>query len=372
MMEVLATTSLQQIGQISEVVSILLWLSFIVFIFYGQRIQMYISILEVGRALKTLKAMRDFALEEVVNSLAKFGRDRKEVETEVAKLVDQFVIFPVSLDPSGIVDKIDHIYNVRESKFLDDVRRIIPEASEEKVRDLSNLLEAASALDQLYKWVRHYYILGRRTSSFYIIVQLQMILPLVMQEARSIMFSLQAFKQGIPIGDGIGALVASRMMLGVERSLVAKDTVMAEIDYKGRKLVVVKAKGPGGNVGKPGDAIRKIIEEHGGKVACVIMVDAALKLEGEESGSVAEGVGAAIGGIGVDRFRIEEEASKYKIPLYAVIIKQSMREAISVLNSKVYKAVDDVLKRIDAIIERYTKEGDTVILAGVGNTLGIL
>ena len=34
------------------------------------------------------------------------------------------------------------------------------------------------------------------------------------------------------------------------------------------------------------------------------MVDAGLKLEGEDSGYVVDGVGAAIGGVGVEKFKI--------------------------------------------------------------------
>ena len=44
------------------------------------------------------------------------------------------------------------------------------------------------------------------------------------------------------------------------------------------------------------------------------MIDAGLKLEGEMVGEVSEGIGAAIGGPGVDAYKIEEKLTKYKIP----------------------------------------------------------
>jgi hypothetical protein len=53
------------------------------------------------------------------------------------------------------------------------------------------------------------------------------------------------------------------------------------------------------NVGKPGDAIKTVIDEIKGEIAAVVMIDAGLKLEGEAVGEIAEGVGAAIGGPGV-------------------------------------------------------------------------
>jgi hypothetical protein len=50
-------------------------------------------------------------------------------------------------------------------------------------------------------------------------------------------------------------------MVGKEKRVVAKDTVMAVSEYKGRKLYVLKADGPMAYVGQPGVAIKKIIEE---------------------------------------------------------------------------------------------------------------
>ena len=44
--------------------------------------------------------------------------------------------------------------------------------------------------------------------------------------------------------------------------------------------------------------------------AMVIMIDAGLKLEGELVGEVSEGIGAAIGGPGVDAYKIEEKSGR--------------------------------------------------------------
>src|SRR2546425_6117286 len=94
-----------------------------------------------------------------------------------------------------------------------------------------------------------------------------------------------------------------------------------------RRVIALKAEGPGGNVGKPGDAIKTIIEENIGKVSMVVMVDAAVKFEGENSGEVSEGIGAAIGGIGTERYKNEKEATLHKIPGYAVILKERLHGA---------------------------------------------
>ncbi|MEK0326342.1 MAG: DUF1512 family protein, partial [Nitrosopumilus sp.] len=133
------------------------------------------------------------------------------------------------------------------------------------------------------------------------------------------------------------------------------------------------AEGPGGSVGEIGTAIQNLLEgsSQKKKANAVIMIDAALKLEGEGTGDVAEGIGAAIGGIGVDRYKIEEVASKFEIPLYAIIIKQSMGEALSVMKKEISDSVDKATLVIQRVVEEKTKKGDSIIIVGVGNTIGV-
>jgi hypothetical protein len=134
---------------------------------------------------------------------------------------------------------------------------------------------------------------------------------------------------------------------------------------------VIKAEGPGGNVGKPGDAIKAVIDENEGQIAMVIMIDAALKLEGEELGEVAEGVGAAIGGPGVDQYKIEDSLVKYHIPINAVIIKEDVGDAVSPMRKEIFDSTDKVLERVKQVVLEKTKAGDKVVIAGIGNTIGI-
>ena len=44
------------------------------------------------------------------------------------------------------------------------------------------------------------------------------------------------------------------------------------------------------------------------------MIDAALKMEGDKTGSVVIGVGAAIGGIGVEKYKIEQQIEVFYNP----------------------------------------------------------
>jgi hypothetical protein len=197
-------------------------------------------------------------------------------------------------------------------------------------------------------------------------MQLQMILPMVMKEAEAYSSALKAFAYGQPIGDSVGPLIAAKLMHGAEVRKVPKDCVVASVPLEGRTALVLKAEGPGGNVGKPGEAIETVIEENQGKIGMVI-----LKLEGEAVGEVAEGIGSAIGGPGVDAFKIEEKVTKYKLPLYAVIIKEDVGDAVSPMRKEINDAVDVAIERVKAVIKERTKEGDKVLIVGVGNSIGV-
>jgi hypothetical protein len=133
----------------------------------------------------------------------------------------------------------------------------------------------------------------------------------------------------------------------------------------------VKARGPGGNVGKPGDAVKELIEENKGKIGSVIMIDAGLKLEGEKVGEVAEGIGAAVGGPGVDQYKIEDSLVKYKIPVNAVIVREDIADAVSPMRKEIADSVDSVIERVKSVVLERTKEGDKIIIVGVGNTIGV-
>jgi len=260
---------------------------------------------------------------------------------------------------------------VRDTRFKDEVKLMAPAADETQINNLENTLEAALALNIIYKVIRHYYVLGKKTLSLYIIMQLQMLLPLIMREAEAYASALKAFAYGQPIGDGAGALVAAKLMRGYQKRKIAKDVVVATVPIEGRTAYVLKAEGPGGNVGKPGEAIKKLIEENNGQIASIIVIDAALKLEGEKTGEVAEGIGVAIGGPGVEKFKVEETFLKYKVPVNAVIIKEDVGDAISPMRKEIYEAADTAIERIKRVIRERTKEGDTVVIAGIGNTIGI-
>ncbi len=371
--------TLQLADEFNIIIQTLYILLFVVLIFFGQRIQFHLSLMEVGGILRQLLHLRNAAVKMTMDELKKYSSD-KDINSKFERLLNSFMIMPEAVDPAGIVKKIEHIVNTRETRFLDDVRRLISQEIEEsKIRNLSNMVEATMALNIIYKIIQHYYLLAKKTKNFFVMAQLQMIAPLIFNEAKSYLQALNAFKLGTPIGDTIGPLIVHKFMNHQETKILehkkdyVKDTDLYKIERNGRIFYVIKASGPGGNVGKPGEAIKKIInslKKRNEKIAGIIMIDAALKLEGEKTGEVAEGVGAAIGGIGVEKFKIEEIATKNKLPLYAIIIKQSLMEAITTMKKEIADSVSDAISRIDRISREELVDG-CIILAGIGNTIGV-
>jgi hypothetical protein len=366
-------TKVAQFGDptISWVLNIAFYGFFIVFMFYGQRIQTYIMLREVEGSLYRLKYIKDEGRKITIETIKEIGKPQTDPSVRVDKFLEYFTIAPQTLDPAGVVWKLEHILDVRDTRLKDDVKLMAPSADETQANNLENTLEAAMALNYIYKVIRHFYLLGKKTLSLYVIMQIQMQLPLVMREAEAYASALKAFAFGQPIGDGAGALVAAKLMHGYETKKIAKDCVVATVPIEGRTAYVIKAEGPGGNVGKPGDAVKAIADENEGKIANVIMIDAALKLEGEAVGEIAEGVGAAIGGPGVDQFKIEDALLKYHLPINAVIIREDIGDAVSPMRKEIFDSADKAIERIKQVILEKTKEGDKVIIVGVGNTMGI-
>jgi hypothetical protein len=356
---------------LSSIINILFYGVFIVFIFYGQRIQMYVMIREVEGSLYKLKYIKEEGRKITIETIKEVGKPQTDPTARVDRYLEYFTISPQSMDPSGIVHKLDHILDVRDTRLKDEVKLMAPACDEIQVNNLENTLEAAMALNFIYKVIRHYYIQGKKTLSLYIIMQLQMILPLVMKQAEAYASALKAFAYGQPIGDGAGPLAVAKLMHGYESRKVPKDCVVAAVPLEGRTAFIIKAEGPGGNVGKPGDAVKAVIDENEGKIASVIMIDAGLKLEGEIVGEVAEGIGAAIGGPGVDQFKIEEAVVEHHIPINAVIVKEDIGDAVSPMRKEIADSVDKVIERVKNVILERTKESDKVIIVGVGNTIGI-
>ncbi|HVP22766.1 MAG TPA: DUF1512 domain-containing protein [Conexivisphaerales archaeon] len=337
---------------------------------YGYRASTLLSMRKIGKDLARLEGMKEGAKARLREELGKYGGDPASIKSQVDQLVSSVMIEPVSIDPKGFVYKLDRVLKTYEDYFKSRVAFVTPNADKTTRQNLSNLVEVGMALDYLYRYVRHLYTSAKKDHDMMSSVLLQASMPQLMETADAYYSSIGAFSKGEVIGDGLGPLVASKIIASNPVKEVDEETVFSEMTFDGRKLLVVRAEGPGGTVGRPGEAVDKLLHIYP-DTSMVVTVDAALKLEGERSGEIAEGIGAAIGGPGVDRYMIEETATKNKVPLYAVVVKMSEKEAITGMKDDVKNAADSVIARIRKLIEDKTKPDATVLLAGIGNTMGV-
>jgi len=350
---------------------VIMVLSFVMMLLMPQQLALSSRLMigQVRRSVNDLEKLAKDGKKVALTSITKHGRPKRDVEKELDNFLEFFAIEPVSDDPAGVLNRLEHVLDVRQNRFEGAIAKFAPKADSETAANIEMVIEGAMANYQIFRIVRHFMLLAEKTRSYLLITQLQMQLPFLKDLAKAYSEATKAFAQGKPIGDGVGAIVATRLIGKAPCKELVEDTVYAETKLDGRKLLVVKAKGPGGRVGKPGEVIQRLVKRQ--KVKLVVMIDAAQKLEGEPSGQIIEGVGAAIGGPPTEKYKIEQVVVKYKIPLDAILIKESLKEAITEMNQRLAKAADATAERVRQVVRERTKPGDTVIVGGIGNTIGI-
>ncbi len=348
----------------------LIWfLPIILFVFYGQRIQLIITSREIKKKMSELEQFRNDSRNELINYVKQKLTTNGDPTQKLDRFFDYFTIMPVDIDPNGIIPKIHHLVRSREDTTRKQVKSMFSEISTLEITKVQNLLEIVTTLQLLHKIVRHLFLTAKKQNNYPLILPLQMMLPFIMEQAEALKDAIPAFKQAQPIGDGIGPLVVGGMMLDTKKQKAEFETVYSESEFNGRKLILLKAEGPYATVGRPGEATESLIEKL--KPSIIIMVDAALKLEGEDTGSIAQGFGAAIGGIGTDRFKIEAVAAKYNIPILALVVRQSVKDAITLMNKEISDQTENVRSQVYEMITDNSNPNQTVLVIGVGNTMGV-
>ena len=348
----------------------LIWfLPVILFVFYGQRIQLIITSRDIKKDMAKLEQFRNDSRNELIDYVKQKLSPNGDPTQKLDRFFDYFTIMPVDIDPNGIIPKIHNLVRSREDTTRKHVKSMFSEINTLEITKVQNLLEVVTTLQLLHKVVRHLFLTAKKQNNYPLILPLQMMLPFIMEQAEALKDAIPAFKQGQPIGDGIGPLVVGEMMLNTKKQKAEFETVYSESEFDGRKLILLKAEGPYATVGRPGEATESIVEKL--KPDVIIMIDAALKLEGEDSGSVAQGFGAAIGGIGTDRFKIEAIATKYDIPIFAIVVRQSVKEAITLMTKEISEQAENVKSQVYEMITDNSNPNQTVLVIGVGNTLGV-
>jgi len=357
-------------GDDSNPFMMLIWmLPIILFVFYGQRIQLIITSRDIKKSMSELEQFRNDSRDELINYIKQKLSPNGDPTQKLDRFFDYFTIMPVDIDPNGIIPKIHNLVRSREDTTRKQVKSMFTEISTLEVTKVQNLLEIVTTLQLLHRIVRHFFLTAKKQNNYPLILPLQMMLPFIMEQAEALKDAVPAFKQGQPIGDGIGPLVVGGMMLDTKKQKAEFETVYSESEFNDRKLILLKAEGPYATVGRPGEATESLVEKL--KPNIIIMIDAALKLEGEDTGDVVQGFGAAIGGIGTDRFKIEAVATKHDIPVFAIVVRQSVKDAITLMKKEISDQTEKVRNQVYEMITDNSNPNETVLVIGVGNTLGV-
>ncbi|AEM38809.1 protein of unknown function DUF1512 [Pyrolobus fumarii 1A] len=366
------TGSTDIITMISQLIFTIVFL--MMFLGVNQRIQVALWARDVRGKLAILRSYVDDAISRAVEYLRSAGvRDPHSLVSRVSRY---FIVHPVDIEPVDIIRRLERVLRTKDETIRSWVLDALPpekRGDETLVNNVETLVGIAGALDTLYRLVRHLFILSLRYNNWALMMQLVLVMPMLLRVARSYRDAAQVVSEGRPIGDGAGPLAAFLLAkkLGVSpEGEAAHNTVYYRAVLDEREVYIIKAKGPGSTVGRPGEAVENIAKRVGDKLAAIITIDAVLKLEGEETGEVAIGAGVAMGDPGPEKIKIERIASRLRIPLHAIGIKMSIEEAITGMRKEIADAASRAAKIVEDIVKS-VERGKAVIVVGVGNTVGI-
>ncbi|AOV95077.1 hypothetical protein AQV86_04095 [Nanohaloarchaea archaeon SG9] len=353
-------------GILTQIYQIAMILSFLIFpalIIFGPRLMIWQVTKKLDSALLDLEAFHN---DTKAMFLDKLNPDADEAFNEKFRSMKNFQISePTGLDPAGMVGRLENVLDASEDKFKRFVRRNADTEDEEKLANLNMAFKGVMGTQQIFKVMRHFKELVTKTGNFQLIGITQMMIPIYTELAEAQKGATRAFTDEAPIGDAIGPLVAAKL-IEQEPEEVADDIIHSEEQINDQTVHVLKSRGPGARLGKYGNAIDDLADEN--DLEAIITVDAASKFEGEETGTVNEGVGVMMGGPGVEKSKIEEAAVNQDVPLEGVVIKQSAPEASKPMKKEIYEAYKPAVEKVKEIAEKFDGE---VAVIGVGNTCGV-
>ncbi|MEM0122267.1 MAG: DUF1512 domain-containing protein [Saccharolobus sp.] len=346
----------------------------LLFLLYLPGVNTRLTVSMLSRGIEAQLSTIEKYLNESKSKMEQLLKERgvQDPKAFIDRVAEMFIIDPVNIEPTDIIGRMKLLLRTGEDKIRDLITLVIPSIDNVSRSKLEVSAEVVNSLNLIYKVIRHYLILAKKLNSVVLLYQLQFVVPQLVKISEAYSKAMNTFIRGIPVGDSLGPLVTSYLFMKADKKWnPSRDTVAGEVEFEGRKLVIVKAEGPMATVGRPGEAVENVVEEYKGKVSRIITIDAALKLEGEKTGSIAEGTGVAMGDPGPEKISIERVAVKYNIPIDAIIVKMSMEEAITEMRKEIYQAASKVLDLVKKTILERTKVGDVVVIVGVGNTVGV-
>jgi hypothetical protein len=336
-------------------------------IFFLPKLMVYqiISLLEAKA--RSYEEMTEKSQKLILKKIDKKTKlSKKEMDSSISRIMDYFVVPPDTTETQGLAKKVRDLTRRHDKKldiFVEDITHGMDKIDQKNVA--AGLMHTIG-IYQVSKIIRHFIELIKETKNFTIGMQLQIMLPFIDKQVKALYASVPAFLDRLPVGDCIGPLYAATLIGDTKTENISEGTVVAKKKINGSDAYILKADGPAANLGEIDQAVRKIVSKE--KIAKVITVDASGKLEGEKTGSVAEGIGFAMGPRGAEKFFVESFLIDKGVSVDAIIVKMKSEEALMPMPKDVLKA----LPAIDEAVKRSIKEAKgKVIIAGIGVTAGV-
>jgi hypothetical protein len=191
--------------------TLLSFLMLIVFFFMYPRLMVSQIMWKLEKTAQELEEMSEKSKGFIIKEITRKKKPTKDLKENINRFYEFFVIGPVSMDPYGIVDKVDHAIKNEKDRFTYFVRQVAPELDAEERANIEMGLAGGITVHEISKIVRHYVEIVRKTKNIQIAMVLQMQLPMVERIAKAMYKGTESLSKGEPIGDGLGPLVVADM-----------------------------------------------------------------------------------------------------------------------------------------------------------------
>ncbi|MEK0382030.1 MAG: DUF1512 family protein, partial [Nitrosopumilus sp.] len=180
----------------------ILWLIWIIpiviFVFYGQRIQLQITSGEIKKNIEKLKQFKEDSRKDLINYVKNNPSTTKDPTLKLDRFIDYFTIMPVDMDPGGIIPKVRHVVRSREDITREQIKSLFSNISDSERTKVQTILEIVTLLQLFYKVVNHLYLTAKKQNNYPLILPLQMMMPFIMEEATALHKAVPTIKQGQP------------------------------------------------------------------------------------------------------------------------------------------------------------------------------
>ncbi|WP_457559204.1 DUF1512 family protein [Candidatus Harpocratesius sp.] len=381
------------IETIYNLLSSLFIILILLILFFGQNWQVFRASRQIRRSLKDLEQWRKYGIKQLIKLIEPLTSEtvtEHDIKNFISEVLDYFAI-PLEELKTENYNLWSSLLIQQQHRFKEMIKSFIPKISELTLYIIIALINATREIDSILKKGQHNLTIGEKTNGYWYLLQTASEITQAMLKARRYRILLDSLLLGYPIGDSIGPLSIKELVnqisekkehnqRNVNEKTLNDEYISQEIQFEGRTLICLRTKGPEPRVGHPSMILREIVEKlslEKIKISMILSIDAYAKLEVEQSGTISQGLGIVVGGdtkANIEKFLIEEYIAQKdpSILLEAIICRESVEEAVFPMTDQIKNSIPKIIRNIKTTIRNQTTKGDTIIIIGIGNSLGIL